>query len=64
MADIMERTEEIRRDVPVVIHCKSGQRAAAMVYALRNDKGFENVYLLEGGIEAWAREIDPTIIVY
>lgn len=48
----------------VVIHCKSGARAAAMVYALETDKGFENVYHLEGGIAAWAADIDPEIIVY
>jgi rhodanese-related sulfurtransferase len=64
MASLIERSAEIRRDVPVVIHCKSGSRASAMVHMLRTEKGLENVVLLEGGIEAWAREIDPTVIVY
>ncbi|HKL40703.1 MAG TPA: rhodanese-like domain-containing protein [Cryomorphaceae bacterium] len=64
MASLIERFAEIRRDVPVVIHCKSGSRASAMVHMLRTEKAFDNVVLLEGGIEAWAREIDPTVIVY
>jgi adenylyltransferase/sulfurtransferase len=64
MANLLERTAEIRTDIPVVIHCKSGSRASAMVHILRTEKSLENVMLLDGGIEAWAREIDPTVIVY
>lgn len=64
MADVMNRLDEIRQDCPVILHCKSGSRASAMVYALETEKGFDNVYHLEGGIEAWANEIDPEIIVY
>ncbi|MFT6996673.1 MAG: rhodanese-related sulfurtransferase [Cryomorphaceae bacterium] len=64
MANLIERSSEIRRDIPVVVHCKSGSRASAMVHMLRTEKALKNVVLLEGGIEAWSREIDPTIIVY
>lgn len=64
MANLLERSAEIRRDIPVVIHCKSGSRASAMVHILRTEKELNNVVLLEGGIEAWARDIDPTVIVY
>ncbi|MFT4772417.1 MAG: rhodanese-related sulfurtransferase [Cryomorphaceae bacterium] len=64
MASLIQRSAEIRIDIPVVIHCKSGSRASAMVHMLRTEKDLDNVILLEGGIEAWAREIDPTVIVY
>jgi len=64
MAQLIERSAEIRRNIPVVIHCKSGSRASAMVHILRTEKAFDNVFLLEGGIEAWARDIDPTVTVY
>ncbi|MGB6035829.1 MAG: rhodanese-like domain-containing protein [Cryomorphaceae bacterium] len=64
MANLIERSAEIRKDIPVVIHCKSGSRASAMVHILRTEKELDNVVLLEGGIEAWAREIDPSVIVY
>jgi len=64
MGNLIDRSAEIRKDVPVVIHCKSGSRASAMVHVLRTEKGLDNVLLLEGGIEAWVREIDPSVIVY
>lgn len=64
MANVMKECDKIRRDCPVVIHCKSGSRASAMVFALETQKGFENLYNLKGGLEGWVREIDPKIIVY
>ncbi len=64
LADIIERSHEIDSQVPVVVHCKSGTRAAAAVHALEAYKGFENLHLLEGGIEAWSREINPELVVY
>ncbi len=64
MADVMEHCDKIRRDCPVVIHCRSGARATAMIFALETQKGFDNLYHLEGGIEAWAEQVDPQIIVY
>jgi sulfur-carrier protein adenylyltransferase/sulfurtransferase len=42
----------------VVVHCRSGGRSRRACDLLRS-KGFERVSNLAGGIEAWAREIDP-----
>lgn len=64
MGEVMERLGEIRKDVPVIVHCKSGARSGAIVQALESGKGFSNVYNLKGGILAWAREIDPSIPQY
>lgn len=64
MADVMDQCEKLKRDCPVVVHCRSGARATAIIHALEDQKGFENLYNLKGGIEAWAREIDPSITVY
>lgn len=64
MEEVMVRTDEIRKDCPVIFHCKSGARASAMVYALETEKNFNNIYHLEGGIEAWAENIDPDVTVY
>ncbi len=61
MGDILERSHELRRDVPVVMHCKSGNRGAAVVQALRGRYGFTNVFNLKGGIEAWSSDVDPAI---
>jgi adenylyltransferase/sulfurtransferase len=64
MAELIHRKAEIRKDIPVVVHCKSGSRASAMVHTLREELNLTNVHLLKGGIEAWVEEIDPSIIVY
>lgn len=64
MAEVMNRLDELRKDVPVVMYCKSGQRAGAMVHVLRNEKSMNNVVSLCGGIQAWADHIDPNVNVY
>jgi rhodanese-related sulfurtransferase len=48
---------------PLLIHCHHGGRSAhATEFLLRN--GFTDVTNVAGGIEAWSREIDPTIPRY
>ncbi|MCH2215536.1 MAG: rhodanese-like domain-containing protein [Flavobacteriales bacterium] len=64
MASLLERIDQVEKEKTVVIHCKSGSRSQAMVHILRKEKGLENVLSLKGGIEAWAKEIDPSIMVY
>jgi rhodanese-related sulfurtransferase len=63
MSKLLEKIEHVKRDCAVVIHCKSGARACAVVYHLTKQLGFENIYNLEGGIEAWAEYIDSSIEV-
>jgi adenylyltransferase/sulfurtransferase len=64
MGEIIDRHSEIPTDVPVVIHCRSGQRSSAVITALENHFGFENLHNLTGGILAWAREIDSSVEPY
>jgi len=64
MAEVTSRLGEIRRDCPVVIHCRSGKRAKAMVHTLEAQYNFENLLLLDGGIQGWAREIDQNLRVF
>jgi sulfur-carrier protein adenylyltransferase/sulfurtransferase len=61
MGDVMDNLEKISRSKPVIVHCKSGMRSAAIVQALEK-QGFENVYNLKGGIMAWVSEIDPSLV--
>jgi len=63
MGDVVSRLEEISRDVPVVIHCKSGKRSEAVVSHL-NRMGFNNVSSLEGGIIGWIDTIDSSLERY
>lgn len=64
MAEMLSRTGELRRDVPVVLHCRSGGRSASMAMALEMHVGLDNLYNLEGGITAWAQRIDSAVEVY
>jgi rhodanese-related sulfurtransferase len=63
MSELLDHATEIKTDIPVIIHCKSGKRAAAAVDAL-NRRGFTNVHNLEGGIMAWIEQIDTSLEVY
>ena len=63
MAFCLARKNEIRRDVPVVVHCRSGARAEAVISALIAKGDFDNLYNLKGGITAWAAAVDPAMDV-
>lgn len=55
MEFVLGSVEKIRTDVPVIIHCQSGQRASAVIYALETKYGLSNLYNLEGGMLAWCQ---------
>jgi rhodanese-related sulfurtransferase len=42
--------------------CHLGQRSA-FVADWMNRQGYDKVYSLAGGIDAWADEVDPSVIV-
>ena len=54
MGELMHRLNELKEDVPVVFHCRSGKRSAnILTYMKMNGLYKENYYNLEGGIVAW-----------
>src|SRR5438094_2247084 len=63
LGEIAERADELQREQPVVVHCHSGRRSAQAVRLLQQ-RGFANVYNLEGGIDAWSDLIDPSVPKY
>ncbi len=64
MGEVMDNVDKIKKDIPVIIHCRSGKRSAAIISALESNFGFTNLYNLEGGILAWADEVDDTMSKY
>lgn len=64
MSEVLTSSEKIKRDIPVIIHCRGGNRAAAVIQALENNFQFNNLYNLQGGIIAWAEQIDPAMETY
>jgi molybdopterin/thiamine biosynthesis adenylyltransferase/rhodanese-related sulfurtransferase len=55
--------DELPRDRPIVVYCKTGNRSARATQLLK-DAGFRKVQNLEGGITRWATEIDPRLPTY
>jgi monothiol glutaredoxin len=52
------------RATPVVFQCHHGIRSqAAAEYYLR-EHGFQNLFNLDGGIDAWSRLVDPNVPRY
>lgn len=62
-AGAQERLEALDRGETVVLYCHHGFRSqAAAEHVLR--MGFRDVYNLSGGIDAWSREVDPSVPRY
>lgn len=53
MEMIPGRLDEVRLDIPVVIHCQSGRRSEAVVRWIESKRDSDNLYSLQGGIVAW-----------
>ncbi|MEO9805936.1 MAG: molybdopterin-synthase adenylyltransferase MoeB [Reichenbachiella sp.] len=63
LGEITDHVNDIRSDVDVVVHCRSGKRSADAIVALEK-LGFKNLYNLKGGILAWADQLDPEMAKY
>ena len=63
MREVPARLAELDRDAAIVVMCHSGGRSRRVAeYLLSN--GFDNVFYLKGGIDAWSTEIDPQVPRY
>jgi adenylyltransferase/sulfurtransferase len=63
MREIPERVETLPRDRHLLILCHSGGRSRRVTDFLRA-RGLSAVSNIAGGIDAWAREIDPSLRRY
>ena len=64
MTDIPARfTQELDPDHHIVVVCHHGVRSMNVTAWLRQ-QGFEKVQSLQGGIDRWARQIDPAVPLY
>ncbi|MBP9151034.1 MAG: rhodanese-like domain-containing protein [Flavobacteriales bacterium] len=64
MGEILTRAGEVKKDIPVVVHCRSGARSSNVINALEMQLGLTNLHNLKGGILAWANEIDQNMEQY
>ncbi|HKB24781.1 MAG TPA: rhodanese-like domain-containing protein [Methylomirabilota bacterium] len=61
--EIEVRTDELNPEDEIVVYCHQGVRSAAVVEYLRS-LGFKNVRNLAGGLDNWARTVDPSMRRY
>jgi monothiol glutaredoxin len=60
---VMAQIEALPKDTPLAFHCHHGGRSrGAAEHFLK--AGFKTVYNMAGGIDAWSRDIDPSIKRY
>jgi adenylyltransferase/sulfurtransferase len=63
LGQLAARLSELDSAEEMVVFCKGGTRSARALELLAS-AGFRKVKNLQGGINAWAREVDPRLPVY
>lgn len=58
-----EALAELPQNRKIVLHCKTGVRSAEALAALKR-AGFADATHLQGGVIAWAHQVDPSLPVY
>jgi sulfur-carrier protein adenylyltransferase/sulfurtransferase len=63
LGTLAARLSELDSAQEMVVFCKSGTRSARALELLAS-AGFKKVKNLKGGINSWAREVDPSLPIY
>ncbi|MBX7170735.1 MAG: hypothetical protein K1X72_07235 [Pyrinomonadaceae bacterium] len=63
LSQFNEWINDLEPEKEIVVMCHHGIRSANLcMFLVRN--GFEKVFNLDGGIDLWSKEVDPTIPRY
>ncbi len=60
---IAQHVHQLPKEKKLIVYCHYGMRSASVIQFL-SSQGFTRLYNLEGGIDAWAEEIDPEMERY
>jgi len=63
MSTIPARAGELERDRDIVVICHHGGRSFQVAMFLEQ-QGFTHLHNLNGGVEAWAQQVDSTMARY
>ena len=58
LSEFESRWQEVPKDKPVYIYCRSGRRSRTALEFLKK-QGYTNGFNITGGILAWLNEINP-----
>jgi adenylyltransferase/sulfurtransferase len=61
--DLPSKLAELPQDKPVIMYCKTGIRSAETLALLKN-AGFSDAKHVQGGISAWATQVERTQPIY
>lgn len=61
--NVLEQMGQLDTASEMVVHCRSGARSADVIRELQQH-GFKKLWNLDGGINRWAKEVEPTIPTY
>lgn len=56
--------QRLDRDRPIAVLCHAGVRSWQFGAWLIEQQGYDPVWNLEGGIDAWSRQVDPAVPRY
>ena len=62
MRELAQNWQDLELDGPVVCICHHGGRSAQV--ALFLERQGKETYNLSGGVDAWARQVDPSMATY
>ena len=58
--DFAESIESLDKEKPVYVYCRSGKRSSKAA-GIMKEKGFKQVFNLDGGIEGWEEAGKPVV---
>ena len=63
LGEVPQRWQELHKEEDIVFYCKAGGRSMQALEYLRR-QGFTKLKNLQGGINAWSREVDANVPLY
>jgi sulfur-carrier protein adenylyltransferase/sulfurtransferase len=64
LATVADHTNEIPKDMDVVIYCKTGIRSMKAIRELEEKLSYKNLYNLKGGILSYIDQVQPELTKY
>jgi rhodanese-related sulfurtransferase len=58
LSELFDHISKIPADRPVIVYCKMGIRSQLAIQRIHDKFGFTNLINLQGGIEAWKKEMN------